>query len=407
MNSNELWRNRFAIFVQELQKYLKYIFNGHLVFVLIIGFGGLAYYYSEWVKTLDRSFPAAIIIAAIIAIVLTKSPIYTLLKEPDMFFLLPIEKKLTPYFKKSINLSLIMQSYILLMLLVAAMPLYVAVEKGHFIDFFWIFIALLVVKYFNIRIKWAILRYQETATHIIDSVVRYFVNFVLLYMILSKSNLLLAAIVFIVLIFLWLYFERAVKDKLLKWEMLISLESKRMLSFYRFANLFTDVPNLKEKVSRRKWLDPILTLIAYKHENTYLYLYLRTFLRSSDFLGLFIRLTVIGLFVLFSLTSLLPQIIGAGLFVYLTGFQLILLRKQHDNLIWHDLYPISENQKNKAIQQLLFSILMIQIIIFALVGWIVSSFQSFLGILVVGVIIIVLLRAYYQKLIKKLADKWD
>ena len=43
----------------------------------------------------------------------------------------------------------------------------------------------------------------------------------------------------------------------LKWDLLIAQEEKRMASFYRLANLFTDVPKLKDTVKRRKWLDII------------------------------------------------------------------------------------------------------------------------------------------------------
>lgn len=407
MNSNELWSSRFSLFVQELQKYLRYIFNGHLLFVLIIGLGGLAYYYSEWVKTLDQSFPAAIILAVIIAIPLTNSPIYTLLKEPDMFFLLPIEKQLKKYFNKSIHLSFVVQSYILLMFLAAAMPLYVAVEKGKFTDFFWILALLMVVKYMNLRIKWSILKYQDKSTHLWDSVVRYSINFVLLYVTFSKAGYVYILLLLLLIGAITLYFDRATQHKLLQWETLISLESKRMLTFYRFANLFTDVPKLKEKISRRKWLDPLLSIISYKHENTYMYLYMRTFIRSSDYLGLFVRLTIIGVLILCSLTSLLPQLLGAGLFVYITGFQLIVLRKQHENLIWHDLYPIVEEVKNKEVQTLLVRLLVLQTIIFAVIGVITNGVVSLGAILVVCFIIILVLRSYYTKVVRAAQDKWD
>lgn len=407
MNSNELWRERFSLFLQELQKYLQYIFNGHLVFVLVIGLGGLAYYYSEWVKTLDSSFPAALILAVIIALPLTSSPVFTLLKEPDMFFLLPIEKKLKRYFTKGLRVSFIFQSYILLMFLAAGMPLYTAVENGAFSDFFWILAVLLVAKYINLQIKWSILRYQEKWVSVIDSLVRYCVNAVLIYVTLTQSSPVFTVVLVGILLMLMMYFQRATQHKLLKWEQLIALENKRMHSFYRFANMFTDVPNLKEKNKRRKWLDPLLSFVSYQQKNTYHYLYLRTFLRSSDYLGLYIRLTVIGIFILLSLTSLLPQLIGAGLFVYMTGFQLIMLRKQHEHIIWHDLYPLATTVKNDAIQQLLRNILLIQTAVFALVGLMTSGLTSFVGIIVVCLFIMLLIKKYYKKMLFALETHWD
>lgn len=407
MNSNELWSNRFAVFVQELQKYLRYIFNGHLLFVLIIGFGGLAYYYSNWVKTLDPSFPAAILLAVIIGLPLTNSPIYTLLKEPDMFFLLPVEKQLTAYFKKSIRLSFIFQNYILLMFLAAAMPLYAQVEQGSFRDFFWILALLMVVKYLNLRIKWSVLKEQEKTVQLMDLLVRYCLNAGLLYVTLSRAGVMYIAIILLLLIGIWLYFEKAAESKRLKWEVLIELENKRMLRFYRFANLFTDVPKLKEKVARRKWLDPLLSFIAYKHENTYMYLYMRTFLRSSDYLGLFIRLTVIAAFVMVSLTGIIPQLLGAGLFVYMTGFQLIQIHKQHEHVIWHELYPISDAVKNQEVQKLLLRVLVLQSAIFAAIGLLTSGIASCGAIIAVCFFVVLLIRSSYQKAIRLAQDKWE
>ncbi|MFS0782966.1 ABC transporter permease [Bacillus sp. 1P06AnD] len=407
MNSKELWKERFGIFVQELQKYLQYIFNGHLVFVLIIGLGGLAYYYSEWVKTLDSSFPAAIILAVIIGLPMTGSSIYTLLKEPDMFFLLPVETKLKSYFKKSIHLSFIVQAYILLMFLAAAMPLYTAVEGGRFSDFFYMFILLAIMKYVNLRTRWSVLKYQERSVHLLDTLVRYCVNGALLYVVFSKGSMLYIVIVLAIQLALWLYFEQSSRGKRLRWEHLITLESKRMMAFYRFANLFTDVPKLKQKPARRKWLDPLLKLVSYKQKNAYLYLYLRTFVRSSDYLGLVFRLTVIGILILLSLRTLLPQMITAGLFVYLTGFQLMAIRKQHESLIWYDLYPIAEKVRDDSIQRLLNLVLCCQTIIFAIVGLLAGSVPSAIGILVVSLLIILLLQSSYRKVVKASKAKWD
>ncbi len=67
---NELWKERVQAYITELQKYMKYMFNDHLLFVLIFGGGAALYYYSQWVKTLPTSFPAAIIMAILFAIVL-------------------------------------------------------------------------------------------------------------------------------------------------------------------------------------------------------------------------------------------------------------------------------------------------------------------------------------------------
>ena len=72
------------------------------------------------------------------------------------------------------------------------------------------------------------------------------------------------------------------EGKPLNWEYLISEEGKKMMLLYRIANMFIDVPALKERVSRRKWLDFILSIIGEKR--TYLYLYTRTFYAQATIL---------------------------------------------------------------------------------------------------------------------------
>ena len=60
-NLREIWGSRFVHYITELQKYLKYVFTGHLaiVFVFTIGAGGYAY--SEWLKEVPADFPAALL----------------------------------------------------------------------------------------------------------------------------------------------------------------------------------------------------------------------------------------------------------------------------------------------------------------------------------------------------------
>src|SRR3954463_387246 len=99
---------------------------------------------------------------------------------------------------------------------------------------------------------------------------------------------------------------------------------------------------------------------------TYLYLFARTFLRSSDYLGLFVRLTVIGVLAVYFISFGIGQLLLTILFIYLTGFQLLPLWNHHQNKLWVDLYPVSPRNKTASFHSLLMIILVIQTIIFAL-----------------------------------------
>lgn len=359
-DENKLWKERLGTTSKELGKYFRYIFNGHIVLVLLFLIGTAAFYYQEWVKTLSPDYPVAMIMAVLLAMVLTYSPIYTFFMEADRIFLLPLENKLTSYFRRSMIVSFILQVYILVVGLAVFMPMYAAVNNGNFKVFLPFLIALSLVKLANMLIRWRVQYFVEKNVHTTDSFVRFCVNGVFLYFLFSNANLLFFIPFVIIYIAIYIVYSKQSKKKGLKWEFLIDQEEKRMMSFYRLANLFTDVPKLKNSVKRRRYLDWISEKLPYQHDSVYIHLYVHTFIRGGDFFGLFLRLTIIGAAVLFWITFGYGQILFLVLFLFSTGFQLLPLWNHHQNKIWIVLYPVEESLKRKAFQKILSSILIVQ-----------------------------------------------
>jgi ABC-2 type transport system permease protein len=364
-NPQTLWKERFATFAKETGSYLRYIFNGHLVIVLLFLIGSAAFYYQEWIKTLDPNFPAGWVMALLLAAILTYSPIQTFLTEADKIFLLPLETRLADYFRKSVIFSLTLQSYLLLIMLAVLMPLHVKIHGANFKSFFILLAVLILLKWINLLIRWRVQYYIETSAKVADSLVRYCINAVLLYFVFSGAQLFFAAFPSIMLLLLYGYYKKQTSNKGLKWEQLIEDEEKRMNSFYRIANLFTDVPKLRDRTKRRKWLDWLFNAIPYRQELTFSHLYVRTFARAGDYFGLLIRLTVIGGAALYFFTYGPGQIVIAILFLYLTGFQLLPLWNHHQNKLWINLYPVQESARKKSFTSLLLRILIFQSAIFA------------------------------------------
>lgn len=382
INVEKLWRQRFIQTNNETRKYLRYMLNDHLLFVLLILLGGSAYSYKNWVDTLSADFPYLFIIPFILAFVLTNSPIRTFLKEADIAFLLQIEQKLSRYFKYSIYYSLFIQTFWIIITLVVLYPIYQKFTQYSFIAGLFIFVLLLIMKLWNLFMKWNVQYFHDAKVQISDFIVRFVLNFIFLYFLFAKANIIFLCIVAFMMFFLYWYFKRASQSKTLKWEYLIEQEAKRMLLFYRIANLFTDVPKLKNRVKRRKWLDWALNFIHYSKQHTYSYLYLRTFLRTSDYFGLYIRLTLIGGLGLYFLPFYYGKLFITILFIYLTGFQLMTLWKQHDVKLWVSLYPVSKEQRLKSFIKLLTGLLMIQAcllsVFFILNGQMMLTFLSIL-----------------------------
>ncbi|WP_066068362.1 ABC transporter permease [Neobacillus soli] len=396
-DDKKLWKDRAGGRVKNLGRYLRYIFNGHLVIVLLFLIGSGAFYYQKWIETLSTGFPAEIILAVLLAIFLTYSPVYNFLLEADKVFLLPLEDKLKGYFLRSGIASLVFQGYLLLMVLAVLMPMYAHVNKSGFRFFLPFLVALLVIKAWNLAASWRIHYFVQLSVHRWDMVVRYFLNATFTYLLFKQATIFILLVIVLVCILYYRAFKVRTRTLGLKWDLLIEHEEKRMASFYRLANLFTDVPKLKDTVKRRKWLDIFINGIPFSQEKTYLYLFSRAFLRSSDYLGLFIRLTVIGLLAIYFLTFGLGQILLSILFLYLTGFQLLPLWNHYQNKLWVDLYPVAQKYKTAAFHYLLMMILTIQTVLFALFILIKGEMVNGLLSLLAGLVFSYLFVYFYSK----------
>ncbi|MFJ5715025.1 ABC transporter permease [Neobacillus sp. NPDC093127] len=396
-DDKKLWKERAGGRVKDLGRYLRYIFNGHLVIVLLFLVGTGAFYYQKWIVTLPAGFPAELIIAILIGLLLTYSPVYNFLLEADQVFLIPLENKLKGYFLRSGVISLAFQGYILLMVLAVLMPMYAHINSTGFRLFVPFLAALLIVKAWNMAVDWRIHYFVQPSVNRWDMVVRYFLNAVFTYLLLKQANLLFLLLMVVVMAFYYRSFFVRTRNMGLKWDKLIDGEEKRMASFYRLANMFTDVPQLKATVKRRKWLDIFINRIAFAEDKTFLYLFSRAFLRSSDYLGLFIRLTVIGALGIYFISFGLGQLLLSVLFLYLTGFQLLPLWNHHQNKLWVDLYPVAPKSKLAAFHKLMMVILLVQTAIFALFILIKGEILIALLVLLAGAVFRFLFVYLYSK----------
>jgi len=394
MKIESLWRDRFNHYLKETGKYLKYIFNGHLVFVMIILIGGAGYYYSEWVKTLTPDFPAPFIMAIILGLVVTISPLTTFFREPDIVFLLPVETRLGAYVKKSYVFSLVMQLYVLLIVQAVLTPMYSQVMADEALSFLGLLIVLLVLKAMNLAGRWFVLYDREPYAPFVDTLVRFALNAVLVYLIVDGANVLLILFAFALLAGLCLYYVKSSRNAVLQWERLIELENGRMAAFYRIANLFTDVPKLREKITERKWLSGIVRLLSGRTKNPFSYLYARTFVRANDYFGLYVRLSVIAFLVVAFADLGWGSIFVSLLFLYMTGLQLLPIWHHHDQKMTLELYPYDPSYRKKAVMDLLTVLLVIQCFFFAIGILIGGSLQSAGVSLVLGLAVIVFFRSY-------------
>lgn len=386
-DSHDFFKKRFAAHLKETSRYLRYIFNGHIAFAMLFFVSALAYYYQQWLTELPENFPTAIIIGVVFGLLVSYSPVRTLLKEPDLVFLITAENKMGPYFRNGIVYSFIIQLYLILLAGAMFGPLYFATYPERAGNVYLLtLVVVLVFKGWNLMANWWMLKVREPGIRYVDLLVRTLLNIAVFYF-LIQGEMVLAGITTLLftLVFLYdLYVSR--KQAGIVWDLLVEKDRSRMQSFYRLANMFTDVPHLRNQVKSRHWLVSLVSKVPFANKHTFDYLYRITFVRSGDYLGMYIRLIVIGGLFIYYVPNIWMKLIFALLFLYLSSFQMMTLYHHHRTIMWLDLYPVDLEIRQKSLVKLLFQLTFIQTVIFALLFLWMGEFVGVLAVLVVGTI---------------------
>ncbi|MDY7044910.1 ABC transporter permease [Virgibacillus sp. M23] len=384
-DSHAFFKNRFAAHVKETSRYLRYIFNGHIAVALLFFISALAFYYQKWLLEIPENFPAAIIIGTVFGMIASYSPVRTLLKEPDLVFLIAAEHKMGPYFRNTLLYSFIIQLYLVLLAAAALGPLYSTIYDRRSGQVYMVTIAvLLLFKAGNLIANWWMLKVREPGVRRTDITVRTVLNVAVFYFLID-GNMLLAGISTVLFTALFLYiYQTCRKQPGIVWDLLVEKDQNRMQAFYRLANMFADVPHLKSRVRKRQWLVKLVSSLPFMQKYTYDYLYRVTFIRSGDYLGMFVRLIVIGGLFIYFIPSFWLKVVFAILFLYLSSFQMMALYQHHRTVMWIDLYPVSKAVRQASLMKLLFQLTGIQTVIFSIVFIALGQYLGMVIVLISG-----------------------
>jgi ABC-2 type transport system permease protein len=360
-----IWAKRFLHYIGEVQKYMRFVFTGHLAIVFVFAVGAAGYQYSEWLKAAPNDFPAEWLVAVIIGAILSFSAPTTLIREPDQVYLLPLETKMQLYFKKALNWTFVSQVVLPAVAYIIAIPLLNAVTDLSAAQVWTGLLIVVILKYLNIQIEFNY-RYGNRGQHVwIDRAARLVISILTLQTILA-NGLWMGVLFIIILLAYNMTLKKRVAGQPVPYEHFVKLEQNRMMRFYRFANYFTEVPHLRGSVRRRAWLDFLYSWIPFKKEKTQLYLVFRTFIRTDDHFYLWVRLTgisaLIGAFVDIPVVSW----IVAGALAFATTIQLKYALLSSVEFRMDMLYPVPKQQRLEAVAALLRFFLMLQAIIVAI-----------------------------------------
>ncbi|MFD1429841.1 ABC transporter permease [Lacticaseibacillus mingshuiensis] len=394
---NKLWKTRLARHSKEQFKYLQLVFNDHFVLALIILLGALLYGYSQLIHDLTPQWWFTPALAAVLALVVGLGDLATLAEGADATFLLPRTSDFAGYLFRARRYSALLPLATLLLATLAAWPLLGVLHHGDWLSLGLILLALWLFKD-------------------VDLWLQLLGNYTLhLPIWLSRAALILVAWAGL-MAGIWIHpvITTAVAlacDLLLRWrigdwfqpaqldwQLLIKRESARMGRIYRFYNLFTDVPGIGGGVHRRKYLDVFTKLVPKRYASSWAYLYVRGFLRRTEFFGLFLRLAVIGAAILAFVQQWWLAGLFALLFVYLVGFQLLPFYLAYDEIVFTHLYPLSLKQKKSSFGRLVLVLLLLMAVILAVGAALSGAWLKVGVVLAAGVALAVVFALWYLPL---------
>ncbi|WP_459500407.1 ABC transporter permease [Bacillus sp. C1] len=369
MSIETLWSTRFQKHFQNVIMYFTRMISGLLYSFIFISCVG-AYYYAELLKTSPSKEISLLLIITVLTIIITRCPIRTFIQKPDAVYLLALEEKLTSYFKQSLLYNYVMQLFPLLFTFLIIVPLAMQSLQITIPFLCTIFFILMLIKAWNIYIHWI---WRDQYNGQIWFIIRITCNACILYMLFQSVSVILLGAGFLLPVFLLIYTMKQ-PTKRIGWEYIIEQEEKMDMRFYQFANFFTDVPQLKKQVKQRRWLTSWLEQILHKKQSTFLYLNTLSFLRANDYFGIYMRLTIIGSFILYFVPNIYAKGAITCCLLYMTSMQLRTLWKYFSGNTIVALYPISHATRMNQFLTLIFSLTIVQLTIFVVI--LLMSVQS-------------------------------
>ena len=295
MNSEQLWGTRFKTYQKKVMKYAKYMMNDHFMIVFFFLFGFLLFQYSTWLKTIRiLEWPLILFVSLLLAIFPLFGEIATYVEEADLHFLSVIGEDFKPYFKRAIRYSWIFPLVLNGIATIFVLPIFMQAYGNGTIPFIDIFVTLLSLKGFHFMVQKSVLE-GKLPKNSYYNLALYLVNSICLFGILSLIpnifSLLMALVLMVLSIVLYRF--ASAKPVHFVWNELIGHEQMRQQRIFRVIALFVDVPFLKKhQAKRNQSLDIFVGKLTPNRIHPYRYLLVRTALRSSNYVTVFLQMIV-------------------------------------------------------------------------------------------------------------------
>lgn len=331
-------------------KYLRYVFNDHAVIAFLILLGAGLVGYRELLDRLQVNvwWQVGLVILLAATIMLFRRPA-TFIEAGDTVVLLADEQRLRDILGKATNYSLLVSALVQVVILVILWPLLLMVYGLNSAAL--LSVISLVVK---IGVTWSIAAQQRN-------------------------------------------FPRQPRA-LINWERLSQVEANRQNRILGFFSLFVDVPGVKAPVKRRRYLDWLVKLLMGGQKKVMTQVMARTFVRNSQYLSIWLRLTIVGIVIDFIARGWLQTIL-LMVMLYLFLLQMMPLLTAYRENVFDHIWPITRNDRIKALQRIVLGPSIIAIILWTeLAGEAGQMLHNGIGLLIV---LVLMLSWYPKRLLKR------
>lgn len=329
--------------------------------VLIAGIAaviGAAFGYKSALDHLPAAFPSIWFVAVLTGYVVCRGRIRTFVQEPDLVFLVPAEERMNGYFRHAWRYSAFFHAVQSIVLLVVLLPLFEARLSLH--DAWLCALGAVVLKLWNLSLSWReFLLVRRSSVYL---VLRYVSSTLMIYGLLATDWVYGLVGLILLLAITWVV-RAGRRMRSLPWNELLDLEQQTLSTYYTVANFFVDVPQIKNRVKRREWIMALVRRIPVNQKLPFLYLYIRTFFRYSEYFGIYLRLMSFVGVILYFISNVWIALGVYGLGLFLMGFQLPMLASERRYSEMVRIYPLQDLDKKRGISWLAMQLLIAESIL--------------------------------------------
>ncbi|SDO92610.1 ABC-2 type transport system permease protein [Paenibacillus sp. yr247] len=361
INTRALWQQRFERYMKESMGYWQYAarsnFIGLVLFLVIVS----SYYYAKILQRLPTDYPYLWIVLLLLVPLLSSSPIRTLVRSADRMFLLRIEHQMGAYFRSGFKYSLALQAFWIFLAWVTLWPLYhhcLGAAEQHFL---WMLALLLLLKIANLLASWQESRFAHERARKASVGFRWLASTALIS-VQFLASVFWASGAALLLILVWLAATHFVSKYVVGWDYLIAKERQQQARLYAFFNWFVDVPQLPTRITRRGWVSGLTRFIPFRQDATYLYIYMKTLVRTELF-TIVLRISLLGALAIAVSSSGTARSLIFIISMVISLVQLTSLERAHRYTFWLEMYPLNRNLKAGSLAFIIWSVLLLQLCI--------------------------------------------